>query len=288
MMDKLKQILPARIFLTIIKEEIHGVIEEIRIRKGRQAYIIQNGSNKLIDIIATDSEMLSILNEISHHSLYAFKDTIINGYISLGDDIRIGLIGRASVEKNQVIGIYEISEFAIRLPNKIKIDSSELIDLVRENSTLIYSPPGIGKTTLLRSLIFSLASGNQAKRIGVIDTRGELAQTLERKDLLVSILSGYPRELGIEIAVRTMNAQIIVCDEIGNERDASAIIDAQGAGIPIIATCHGNSIQDIFSHTGIKNLHKAGIFAYYVGITRKPNFQFYYNIKSNKEVEYDY
>ena len=85
-----------------------------------------------------------------------------------------------------------------------------------------------------------------------------------------------------------MNAQIIVCDEIGNERDASAIIDAQGAGIPIIATCHGNSIKDIFSHTGIKNLHKAGIFAYYVGITRKPNFQFYYNIRSNKEVEYDY
>ena len=288
MMDKLKQILPARIFLTIIKEEIHGVIEEIRIRKGRQAYIIQNGGNKLIDIIATDSEMLSILNEISHHSLYAFKDTIINGYISLGDGIRIGLIGRASVEKNQVIGIYEISEFAIRLPNKIKIDSSELIDLVRENSTLIYSPPGIGKTTLLRSLIFSLASGNQAKRIGVIDTRGELSSGLERGDLLISVLSGYPRELGIERAVRTMNAQIIVCDEIGNERDASAIIDAQGAGIPIIATCHGNSIQDIFSHTGIKNLHKAGIFAYYVGITRKPNFQFYYNIKSNKEVEYDY
>lgn len=285
MNESLKQILPFRIYLAVNKIATEGIIEEIRIRKGRQAYVIQNGCNNFIDIIATDEEMLTILNEISHHSLYAFRDTIANGYITLGDGIRIGLVGRAGVESDKIVGIYEINEFAIRIPNKIKVNCLDLIDLVRDNSTLIYSPPGVGKTTLLRNLVVGLSYGSNARRIGVIDTRGELAVGLERRDLFVSILSGYPRKIGIEIAVRTMNAQIIVCDEIGDERDASAIVDAQGAGIPIIATCHGSSIRDIFSHTGIKNLHKAGIFNYYIGIERQPNFDFNYIIKTREEAE---
>ena len=287
MNDKLKDILPLRIYLAVKSVVNEGLIEEIRIRKGRQAYIIQNGNNRLIDIITTNDEMLSILNEVSHYSLYAFRDTIANGYISLGNGIRIGIIGRASIENNNIVGIYDISEFAIRLPHKIKVNFLDIFDIVSENSTLIYAPPGIGKTTLLRNLIFAISSGPKAKRIGVIDTRGELSFELEEKNLLVSILSGYPRELGIEIAVRTMNSQIIVCDEIGNEKDANAIIEAQGAGIPIIATCHGNSIDDIFSHAGIKKLHQAGIFNYYIGINRRKNFEFDYNIKTRKEVEND-
>ena len=288
MNEKLKEILPLRIYLSIKSMENEGMIEEIRIRKDRQAYIIQNGLNKFIDIIATNDEMLDILNEISHYSLYAFRDTIANGYISLGEGIRIGIIGRASIENERIVGIYDICEFAIRLPHKIKVNSQEILNIVRENSTLIYAPPGIGKTTLLRNLIFSISSGHKAKRIGVIDTRGELSSGLEEKNLLVSILSGYPRELGIEIAVRTMNSQIIVCDEIGNEKDANAIIEAQGAGIPIIATCHGSSVEDIISHSGIKKLHQAGIFNYYIGIKRRDNFVFDYNIKTRKEVENDF
>ena len=85
-----------------------------------------------------------------------------------------------------------------------------------------------------------------------------------------------------------MNAQIIACDEIGDEKDASAIIDAQGAGIPIIATCHGSSIRDILSHTGINNLHKSGICDYYVGIKRKSDFDFDYSICTWEEASNGY
>ena len=153
---------------------------------------------------------------------------------------------------------------------------------------MIYSPPGIGKTTLLRNLVFELSKGYNAKRIAVIDTRGELAYGLEDSELLVSILSLYPRRTGIEIAVRTMNAQIIVCDEIGNLEDSAAIIEAQGAGVPIIASCHGKSIQDILSHNGIRNLHNHHIFEYYIGIERTKNHQFNYNITNWREVKLDY
>ena len=262
-----------------------GIIEEIHIRRNRQVYVIQNGINKYIDIIASSDEMIYILGEISKHSLYAFRDTIANGYISLDDGVRIGLIGRASVENGKIVGVYDINEFAIRLPNKLEIKCEELTELARNHSLLIYSPPGVGKTTLLRNLIVNLSGNSGAKRIGVIDTRGELEFGLENKAIFVSLFSGYPRKIGIEIAVRTMNCQAIVCDEIGDEVDASAIIDAQGAGVPIIASCHGKSVSDIFSHTGIKNLHRAHIFDYYVGITRSSDLGFNYLITGWEDAE---
>lgn len=278
MKEYLKEILPERIFKAIFDSDvIQGQLEEIRIRKNRQAYAISSGNNILIDIIAKDSEMQEILSIISNNSLYAHRDTLSKGYITVKSGIRIGIIGRASTEQGNVVGIYDISEFSIRIPNYITINISEIQEIVRKNSVLFYAPPGEGKTTLLRSIIKYIASGSGAKRIGVIDTRDELKFDLDDKELLVSILSGYPRKLGIEIAVRTINSQVIVCDEIGDESEAEAIIKAQGAGVPLIASCHGSSIKDIFSHSGIEKLHKAHIFDYYIGI-RRSNNNFAYSI----------
>ena len=281
---KVKEFLPYRMVKEIEKNlNKDKLLEEIRIRRKRQAYIVVDGVNIVINYIATDDEIVNFLKIISHHSLYAYKDTISQGYISLDNGIRIGIIGRASVENGNIIGIYEISEFAIRLPHSIKVDCDKMVELSESGSVLIYSPPGVGKTTLLRSMISKISQGYNARRVAVIDTRGELCFDLGGKDLLISILSGYPRKKGIEIAVRTMNAQMIFCDEIGDEQDALAITDAQGAGIPIIASCHGSSIADILSHTGIYNLHKAKIFDYYVGIERSSNRSFTYKISSWSE-----
>ncbi len=278
---KVKEFLPQRLIKEIENHiNKNSILEEIRIRRNRQAYIVLSGKNILINFIASDDEMIKILKTISHFSLYAYKDTISQGYISLGNGIRIGIIGKASVENGNIVGVYDINEFAIRLPNSIKVDCEQIIALSQNASILIYAPPGVGKTTLLRSMISNISRGFYAKRVAVIDTRGELDIDFYDKEMLVSILSGYPRKKGIEIAVRTMNAQVIFCDEIGDEQDASAITDAQGAGIPIIATCHGSSIKDILSHTGIINLHKAKIFDYYVGIKRGTNKDFIYTINT--------
>ena len=278
---KIKEILPYRIVKEIENNIYQNkMIEEIRIRRKRQAYIVVDGQNVIINCIVTDDEMLKILKTISHYSLYAYKDTISQGYISLDNGIRIGIIGKASVESGRIVGVYDISEFAIRLPHSIKVDCDKMVELSDQGSVLIYSPPGVGKTTLLRSMINKISQGYNAKRVAVIDTRGELSFELGGEELLVSILTGYPRKKGIEIAVRTMNAQIIFCDEIGDEQDALAITDAQGAGIPIVATCHGSSIGDILSHTGIYNLHRARIFDYYVGIERGNNKDFIYKINT--------
>jgi stage III sporulation protein AA len=151
---KIKEILPYRMIREIEKLMSNDLIlEEIRIRLNRQAYIVLGGMNIIINYVATDDEMLKILKIISHYSLYAYKDTLSQGYISLDNGIRVGVIGRASVEGDNIIGVYNISEFVIRLPHIIDVECNEIVNLSDKGSLLIYSPPGVGKTTLLRSMI---------------------------------------------------------------------------------------------------------------------------------------
>ncbi len=290
MNDVISNILPKRIIKCISEVYIEsGFLEEIRIRRERQAYIVAGGKSILLDIVASESEMRDILLAMCHGSLYAYRDTIINGYISLGDGIRVGVVGRAGVENGNIVGVHDISELSIRLPNRISIDDGYIANLIRESkrisSILIYSPPGEGKTTLLRVLIKRLSTGRNALRTCVIDTREELGFDMKNKSMLVSILSGYPRRIGIEIATRCMNAQVIVCDELGDDSEASAIIDSQIAGVAMVASCHGYDIGDILSHTGILRLHNAGIFDYYVGIKRSGNLEFEYTVNSRKEAD---
>lgn len=280
-MRMVENILPQRIYRSVLEAIPEGyVLEEIRVRLGRQAYIVASGKSIRINVIATEGEMLQILNTVSHGSLYAYRDCMIKGYIPLSDGIRIGIVGRAGVDNSRITGIYDINEFSIRIPHSIRVDCDTLIPLAQMGSMLIYSPPGEGKTTLLREIARRLSSGRDARRVAVVDTRDELATGLEDKSLLVSLLSGYPRRDGIEIAVRTMNAQTIVCDEIGGTEDARAIIEAQGAGVPLIASCHALSLRDMLSHSGMRELHKYRIFEHYVGIRRSENQCFEYNIST--------
>lgn len=288
MKKDLINILPMRIYDEIMKQwRDDRIFEEIRIRRGRQAYCVICGQNVMLNSIATDEEMEYILKKITNDSLYTHKESISNGYITFSNGLRIGVIGKASIEDKKIIGVHSINEYSIRIPNRILINCKEIFDRTDffryPKSILIYSPPGVGKTTLLRSMIKIISKGNTAKRVAIIDSRDELAYDLDERYLLVSMLSGYPRKEGIEIAVRVMNPQVIVCDEIGDEKDASAIIDAQGAGVPIIASCHGNSLQDIFSHRGIQVLHRAHIFDYYIGISRKGDLENSYKIDTWEE-----
>lgn len=288
MKKELIEILPSRIYDEISKQICcDGILEEIRIRRKRQAYCIISGRNVMLNTRASDGEMEYILKRITNNSLYTHKETIENGYITLENGLRVGLIGRASVEERKIIGIHSINEFSIRIPNRLSINCNEIFKLTdfyrAPRSILFFSPPGVGKTTLLRSIVKSLSKGSKAIRVAVIDTRDELCFDLDEEYLLISLLSGYPRRLGIEIAVRIMNPQLIVCDEIGDESDASAIIDAQGAGVPLIASCHGSSLGDIFSHTGIRSLHSRHIFDYYVGLQRDEGASFKFTVYTRED-----
>ena len=170
-----------------------------------------------------------------------------------------------------MVGVRDISGICIRIPHGVKVDSEAVCSLLYEtnflNGILIYSPPGEGKTTLLKAISYEIARKGE-KRVVVVDSRGELEHGLASSGLCIDILSGYKKPEGIEIALRTLNAQLIVCDEIGSGEDVVAICEAAVGGAALVASTHASDVKSLLHKKNIRTLIDAGVFGALVGISR--------------------
>ena len=280
--------LPYRLLDEIGRRWQGGRIEEIRLRRFRRASLTVGDDNLILDTALDGREIDSALTGMCSGSLYAYSDTINRGYISLSGGIRVGVCGRAACEGERMLGVHEVSSLVIRIPHRAREMGRPICQLLedfdRTRGVLIYSPPGVGKTTLLRGVISILASGEHPLRTSVVDTRGELAFSLGGEGLCIDVLSGYPRGLGIEIATRTLSSQVIVCDEIGDYTEAMALVSSHNCGVPLIASAHAGSVEELLRRTGISLLHEANIFGAYVGISRSPYMDFIYDVHMRDEL----
>ncbi len=254
-------------------------IDELRLRVGGVCSTVSDGKSRTLETRLDAGEADLILKKLCNDSLYAYADTLRSGYITLSGGLRVGVGGRAVTEQGRIVGVYDIRSLCIRVPHNIEGVGGRLCRLLRGGEgVLVYSRPGVGKTTLLRSVIRSLSTGEAALRVAVIDTRGELGYGIDTNGS-VDLLSGYPRGEGIEIAARTLNPQLIVCDEIGSETaEAASIKAAHNCGVPLLASAHASDTRGLLERSGIRLLHDAGIFGYYVGIERGGGVDYRYNI----------
>ena len=286
LLESVMRALPYRLSDEIRGTSCSRAIEEIRMRSGRRCSLVVSGRNIMLETVLDRREIESVLEGMCQGSLYAFSETINQGYISLPDGVRVGVCGRAGCEGGRIVGIYEVSSLSVRIPHKSRPVGAEICRLLesfdRTSGVLVYSPPGIGKTTLLRSVAVMLSSGGWREsaepiRTVVIDTRGELAFANEGRDLCLDVLSGYPRRQGIEIATRCLNAEVIICDEIGDYEEAMSLVASHNCGVPLIASAHAGSVEQLLSRTGLRLLHEARIFGAYVGLQRDGRGGFLFN-----------
>ena len=89
-------------------------------------------------------------------------------------------------------------------------------------STLLISPPGCGKTTLLRDICRQLSDSE--RQVVIVDERSEIAACYHGVPQLdvglrTDVLDGCPKAEGIRIVLRGMAPQVIVTDEIGHPDD---------------------------------------------------------------------
>ncbi len=238
-----------RIFPNEIYEKIRNVflennslekeIQEIRIRVNRPILLKLRYRDIIINYLINGHDILNILERLCENSIYAYKNQICNGFITIKGGHRIGITGSAVIENGKIINLKYITSLNFRIAREIKGCSdkilNEVIDL--ENNiiynTLIVSPPGKGKTTMLRDLIRNISNGIEklnfrGKTVGVVDERGEIAamyRGIPQNEIGIrsDVIENIPKPEGIKILIRTMAPEIIACDEIGTKEDVEAI-----------------------------------------------------------------
>lgn len=246
-------------------------VEELHLRLGRCASLTVGGENVRLRYCATSDELESLVDRACGGSLYAHADTIAEGFVSYRG-VRVGICGQAVLDGGRMSGVWGVSSVVIRVPRPTPNGvGRELAELLRGgglcSGLLIYAPPGVGKTTVLRGVAACLASGESPLRVAVVDSRFELAAGLDSAGLLLDVLSGYPKAEGISTSVRTLASQVIVCDEIGCGEE-QAVLAAQGCGVPIVAATHAATIFELMHKPAFARLHRARSFGWYVGLSR--------------------
>ena len=215
-------------------------------------------------------EIEDILRGVCDGALYAHRDSIAKGFVSLEGGIRVGVCGRASYDGGSLVGVSSVSSLLFRIPTGECAFSDELYRIFNTgvgSGMLIFSPPGVGKTTALRSLAYSLGGGVRPMRVAIVDERFEFYED-DYVGRQVDILKGYKRSEGVEIAVRTLSPEVIFIDEIGIE-ESRALLGAVRCGVPIVATAHASSIEEVLNKPSLSSLFDCSAFGLLVGISKE-------------------
>lgn len=268
---ELSALLPYRLVSAAIKCAAvnHGVINEVRLREGQPLCVTSNGKNLKSGRRVTKEDIDYTVRHLCSNSLYSHADTIREGYITSRAGVRAGICGKAVTDGGIINAVTDITSLSLRFPRRVPGAADFAYNLLRSKAftvgLLVYSRPGVGKTTLLRELAYRLGTGEDALRLAVVDTRSELSATLDEVTM-ADILLSYPRGKGIEIAVRTLSPEYIICDEIGSAAEAEAILEASHSGVNIAASAHGGSFDELMRCRYIRELWDAGIFGICLGL----------------------
>lgn len=220
-------------------EQILNTIQEIRIRANQPIILKLRQADILIEYIVTQAEILQILEKICNNSIYAYKNQICEGFITIKGGHRVGITGTAVTENNQIINLKYITSLNFRIAREVFNCSNKILGQIinkEENTiytTLIVSPPGKGKTTILRDAIRRISNGIeemnfQGKTCGVVDERGEIAAMymgIPQNDIGIrtDVIENTTKAKGMKMLIRSMAPEIIACDEIGSKEDIQAI-----------------------------------------------------------------
>ena len=239
-------------------------VSEIRVRSGGICSLVFSEGQLPLQTRVGEGELYSILSRLTDSSLYAYRDTITHGFISMPRGVRVGVCGHARSEGGELT-VSNVGSLIFRIPpDRVEI-AEKLYSAYREarGGIIIYSPPGVGKTTALRSLAENI-SRRDGTRIVVVDERSEFCRE-DFSGLTVDIVSGYSRGAGISLAVRTLGAELIMVDELMGD-ECREIEYSALSGVPVIATAHAGSVSELFSKKELARLISVGIFSTFIGI----------------------
>ncbi len=270
-------------------------IYEIRFRLGRPVMIRCGMGEMLIGVrlpvtkdidqayILTAADLKEMIEYISSYSLYAFESQLKSGFITIDGGHRVGITGKVILEDNRIKTIRDISCINLRIAHQIKGCANDVIRFIADRErgrvyhTMIISPPGCGKTTLLRDIIRQISDGSiylKGMDVSVVDERSELAACsggLPANDVGIrtDILDCCPKPEGMLMLLRAMSPKVIALDEIGSKEDIHSIEYCINSGISLIVTVHGNGVEDVAAKPVLGNLVRNHVFERYIVLNGK-------------------
>lgn len=217
-------------------------------------------TRSLSDAVRVTKEDISrTLELITGASVYSVKDEMAQGYITVAGGHRIGITGSAVIRGGRVSFIKDVSALCFRLAGESIGASDKVIDYITDGTsvknTIFISPPGAGKTTILRDTARRLS--DMGFRISIVDERHEIAAMSFGKsafDLGIScdVLTGVNKAEGMMMMLRSMSPEVIITDELGTAEDFKAVKRLMNCGVSVIASAHGTS------STSLANRYEGG------------------------------
>jgi len=260
-----------------LDEEDKAGAEEIRLRTGcLPTVLLPDGEKPISNTPVTREDLNGVLEIVTGASAHAVRESMRSGYITAKGGYRVGICGYGIVRDGEVSGFKNISSAAIRITKEIKGAADRIMDELFDGkafvSTLIISPPGRGKTTVLRDIVRQLSE--RGIRISVADERGEIAAMKDGEAQMdmgrtTDIMEACPKDRAVMMLLRAMNPQIIAMDEITAQEDKAALWGAANCGVSLLATAHANSFSDLYSKPLYRSMLDEGLFKRIVTISQK-------------------
>ncbi len=262
-MKKLHRYLPADIgdILDRFTEKHTDIINEIRLRSGQPLSILVSGKNRFLtrqgDIttscamgyVVSPQEIQGIFLLACKNSVYAYGEQLKSGFLTLQGGNRMALAGRVVYEEGKISTIRNITSLSIRIASERKGCSGVLMPYLIQNgqiqSCAVISPPGGGKTTMLRDIARCLSLYGYT--VSLIDERGEIAgmnQGVASYDLgvLCDVLDGCKKKDGLMLALRGLSPAVMIVDELGSVEEAQAVRDGINGGVATIFSLHAATL----------------------------------------------
>lgn len=271
-------------------------LQEIRLRIGREIIMVINNKQYFLkkdgQVITDKKEALcigardmeAILNHICEYSVYAFADEIRQGFLTIPGGHRIGLAGQVILgDDNRIRNMKHIGYMNIRIAHEVKGAADSILPYLYEKGSLqnilLIAPPGCGKTTLLRDMIRQISDGNSygvGKNVAVVDERSEIAGSyLGRPQndvgMRTDILDACSKVIGMMLLLRAMAPEVVAVDELGCEEDIRALYQVMQCGSRVIATIHGDSLEEVLKKSFMSGMAEQRVFGRYIILEKKNN-----------------
>ena len=249
-----------------LTEQRASKLEEMRFRTGYPAELVFDGESLNVGQVFLDCDMEELVAALCGFARYAYEAQMAQGYIPLENGHRAGVCGRIVTDKSGGSHMTSVTSVCIRIARHIPDASLSVRRYLpnkreRMRRVLLLGPPACGKTTVLRDAALYLAE--IGLHTAVCDEREEFfgGQTPEKA---VDVMSGADKAHTICTLLRSMAPQVVVCDEIGNMRDAEALLDAVRWGVGILASAHASSWADVEKRPVLRKLYEEAAFEYYL------------------------